>query len=155
MKMRKWLISQSAKRAPDVVIGGHENPYLMRWWLIPRNPFFNIYLHWFLRSDDDRAHHDHPWLNASWLLENEYLEHRILAGGIHQKILRKAGDFAFRLSGKIAHRIELQNGPCWTLFITGPRYRRWGFHCENNGWVHWKDFTASDDPGAIGKGCDQ
>lgn len=43
---------------------------------------------------------------------------------------------------------------CWTLFITGPRCRHWGFHCPERGWVHWKLFTAADDPGDIGKGCD-
>jgi hypothetical protein len=44
------------KRAPDQVIGGRERPYMLRWYLIPRNRFCNIYLHHFLRSDDDRAH---------------------------------------------------------------------------------------------------
>lgn len=43
----------------DFTIGGHERPYLLRWFIIPRNRFFNIYLHKFLRSDDDRALLDH------------------------------------------------------------------------------------------------
>jgi hypothetical protein len=33
-----------------------------------------------------------------------------------------------------AHRIELPVGsPTWTLFLTGPVVRKWGFHCIN-GW---------------------
>ena len=43
------------KRPADFVIGPPERPYLLRWWIIQRNRFFNIYLHKFLRSDDDLA----------------------------------------------------------------------------------------------------
>lgn len=142
-------------REPDVVIGGHDDPYLKRWHLIPRNRACNAYLHLFLRSDDDRALHDHPWVNCSILLGGSYTEHTIDAGGIHRHTIRQAGDVAFRPSGKIAHRIELHDGPCFTLFLTGPIYRRWGFHCPDAGWVDWTKFTAADDPGSIGKGCEQ
>lgn len=142
------------KRNPDVVIGGSDDPYLLRWFVIPRNPIFNIYLHMFLRSDDDRALHDHPWMNLSILLEGSYTEHTIEAGGIHRMVVRTAGESKFRWTGRIAHRIELTHGSCWTLFITGPRYRHWGFHCEKQGWVHWKDFTSADGRD-IGKGCNQ
>lgn len=153
--IKNYLLNIPAKRSPDVVIGGHSKPYMWRWYVIPRNPVFNIYLHLFWRSDDDRALHDHPWVNFSWLLTNTYTEHRISDGGINLKIQRYAGDWVFRSTGKIAHRIELTDGPCFTLFITGPRYRQWGFHCPFYGWVHWRDFTNANDPGDIGKGCDQ
>ncbi len=142
-------------RKPDAVIGGHDNPYLLRWYVIPRNRFLNVYLHCFLRSDDDRALHDHPWANLSVLLSGRYAEHTIAAGGIHQRRVIEAGAVRLRSSGRFAHRIELIDGACWTLFITGPRYRQWGFHCPDQGWIHWKRFTSSVDPGAIGKGCDQ
>jgi hypothetical protein len=153
--VRNWLINWAKARSPHFVIGGHEQPYMLRWFLIPRNPLLNIYIHHFMRSDDDRALHDHPWINASILLEGSYLEHTISAGGINHRHEYQSGDIKVRLSGKYAHRIELHNGPVWTLFITGPRYRRWGFHCPDAGWIHWKKFTATDDSGAIGKGCDQ
>lgn len=142
------------KRPPDFVIGGAERPYLRRWFVIPRNPVFNVYLHHFLRSDDDRALHDHPWASLTLMIFGEYTEHRIADGGIHHRRVVRFGDLLFRASGRIAHRIELHNGPCWTLFITGPRYRTWGFHCPEQGWIDWKRFTAPDDRGAIGKGCD-
>jgi hypothetical protein len=140
------------RRPPDFIIGGADRPYLRRWWLIPRNPVFNVYLHHFLRSDDDRALHDHPWWNLSLLLEGAYVEHTIAAGGVHKETWREAGQAKFRL-GRDAHRIELTDGPCWTLFITGPRFRSWGFHCPRAGWTHWRDFTAADDPGSVGPGC--
>jgi hypothetical protein len=142
-----------AKRPPDFVIGREENPYLYRWYLLPRNRILNIYLHLFLRDDDDRALHCHPWANCSLLLKGSYTEHQIAPGGVHVRSVLNAGDFRIRWSGKLAHRIELHQGPCWTLFITGPKYREWGFHCVN-GWRHWKDFTAPHDKGQIGRGCD-
>jgi hypothetical protein len=48
------LINFSATKDPSFVVGGHVDPYLYRWYLIPRNKFLNIYLHKFLRSDDDQ-----------------------------------------------------------------------------------------------------
>jgi len=146
------LIEWAQRRKPDMVIGGHKLPYLLRWFLVPRNKLCNIYVHLLLRSDDDRALHDHPWANCSILLRGEYVEHRIAAGGIHTRTKCVAGDWRIRPSGKIAHRVELTEGPCWTLFLTGPRYREWGFHCPEQGWISWKRFTADDDPGATGKG---
>jgi hypothetical protein len=142
------------KRSPDFVIGSPESPYLLRWWIIPRNRWFNIYLHKFLRDDDDRALHDHPWWSLSIILRGGYIEH--LPGGVVKH--RKAGQLIARRATQ-AHRIELfklaqqLRGasacvmgyptaiPAWTLFITGPRIRQWGFHCSNE-WRHWRDFIG-------------
>lgn len=151
----KKVIGKYEIKQPDFVIGGGASPYLLRWFLIPRNPIFNVYLHLFLRSDDDRALHCHPWANASLLLRGSYVEHTIAAGGVHQHRVMTTGDFKVRPSGRHAHRIELTDGPCWTLFITGPRYRQWGFHCAERGWVHWATFTAPGEPGQTGKGCSE
>jgi hypothetical protein len=148
------------RRAPDFIIGGEDDPYLRRWWVIPRNRFFNIYLHHFMRSDDDRALHDHPWVNLSVLLTNEYIEH--MPGGLEK--IRRAGDMVLRWPSA-AHRVELfearyvdgtpdwRDDPVWTLFITGPRVRQWGFLCPQ-GWRHWKDFTAGKNGERVGRGCD-
>lgn len=154
------IISRAERRMPDFIIGGHEDPYLLRWWLIPRNRIFNVYLHKFLRSDDDRALHDHPWCWCSILLRGSYLELTDLEN-------RRPGETGWRVKrlsrGSIrfhravfAHRLVLEPAAatCWTLFITGPRVRDWGFHCPQ-GWVPWRQFTAADDPGAVGKGCSQ
>lgn len=146
------LIAISERRPPDVIIGGAEDPYMRRWWVIPRNRVFNIYLHHFLRSDDDRALHDHPWVNLSVLLEGRYAEHTIAAGGVHRRTERAAGQMKLR-GPRAAHRVELIDGPCWSLFITGPMMRSWGFHCPA-GWRHWRDFTKPGDSGQVGKGCD-
>jgi hypothetical protein len=139
-------------RQPDQIIGGAEDAYMLRWYAIPRNRWFNIYLHAFLRSDDDRALHDHPWWNVSLLMDGSYTEHTIDAGGVEQRTIRTARDWKARWATH-AHRIELHEGPCKTIFITGPRIRDWGFHCPK-GWRHWRDFTAPGDSTRTGKGCD-
>lgn len=148
------MLRLALSRGPAFIIGGVERPYLCRWYVIPRNSVFNVYLHKFMRSDDDRALHDHPWWNASFLLSGRYVEHTIAAGGINHRIERHAGDFKFRRASA-AHRVELIDGPCWSLFITGPKVREWGFHCPAIGWVHWKNFTAGPRGEHVGKGCDQ
>src|SRR5882757_3663924 len=105
---RMYDIARS--RAPDVLIGKEDDTYMERWWVIPRNRVFNIYLHHFLRSDDDRALHCHPWMNCSILLQGRYTEHTIAAGGVHHRAEYTAGTIKFR-SAKYAHRIELTDGP--------------------------------------------
>lgn len=147
----RWPRFLTVPRAPDFIIGPKDDPYLLRWHLLPRNRWFSIYLHRFLKSDDDRALHDHPYYNASILLRGRYLEH-LPAGTVKQ---RRAGQIVVR-SAVAAHRIELLPGSkaVWTLFVTGPRIREWGFLCPR-GWVHWKDFTDARDGGLVGKGCNE
>lgn len=167
----------AARRPPNFVVGADDphGAYLRRWYLLPRNPILNVYLHHFLRDDDDRALHDHPWAWASLLLRGGYTEHTIAAGGIHRRKIRHAGSWAFSLPSR-AHRITLlplwwlaqsfdganavfnrnpnAQAPCWTLFITGPRVREWGFHCPQQGWVHFLRFTRPGSVGERGPGCD-
>jgi hypothetical protein len=154
------------KRPPDFIIGGAADPYLRRWWVIPRNRWFNIYLHHFMRSDDDRALHDHPWINVSILLRGSYLEHLQDGRVKDRKPWRPWAPWrlTFRLP-TAAHRVELLRYrqvhpqhvpgeiPVWTLFITGPNVRQWGFLCPQ-GWRHWRDFTAGENGEVVGKGCD-
>lgn len=161
-------------REPDFVIGQKDAPYMRRWWVIPRNRFFNIYLHNVCRDDDDRALHDHPWWSISVILLGGYWEHTPKG-----KFLRQEGSIHFR-KATAAHRLELRRGapgsiaewehsngyntsgkpiaviPAWTIFITGPKVREWGFHCPK-GWMHWRDFIGVKEGEARGdevnKGC--
>lgn len=139
------------KRKPDFIIGSPDHPYMLRWWIIPRNRFFNIYLHKILRDDDDRALHDHPWWNVSIVLRGGYRE--ITPTGSK---MRRPGSVVFRRATAI-HRLELPviNATisyCWSLFITGRRVRTWGFHCPK-GFVPWHEFVDESDHGNVGRGC--
>lgn len=129
---------------PDFVIG---DDYLRRWWVIPRNPYANVYLHEILHSDDVRALHDHPWDNRTFVLEGGYIEHT--PQGIFE---RKVGDIIERKATD-AHRLEVPTGGrAVSIFMTGPIIREWGFHCPQ-GWRHWKEFVDERDTGKIGRGC--
>lgn len=140
------------KRPPDFVIGNPDDPYLRRWWLIPRNRLFNVYLHHIRKSDDDRALHDHPWASLSLMLKGVLREH----------YCDRRGDFGCRFlrrwrwtyrSPTFAHRLEvIDEIGAWTLFLTGPRVREWGFWCKEQ-WVHWKTFVSPVNKGEIGRGC--
>lgn len=146
MTFWSWLrVLLSGK--PHFVIGGPESPYLLRWYLVPRNRRFNLYLHKFLRSDDDRALHDHPWWFWSLLLRGQYLEHTP-TGAKRRGVL----SLAFRRA-EHRHRVELTHGQCWTLVLTGPKRRTWGFWCPQ-GFVRWDIFTKPGKPGEVGRGCD-
>jgi transcriptional regulator with XRE-family HTH domain len=132
------------KRRPDFVIGDN---YLRRWFVVPRNPWFNVYLHDIRKSDDDRAFHDHPWANASFIIAGSYIEHTPIG-----RFLRVEGDTIERDASSL-HRIEVKPGEgAITLFLTGPKVREWGFACPQ-GWVHFKDFTSEHDTGQTGRGC--
>lgn len=150
----KWLRSLLSGK-PHFAIGGWENPYLLRWYLIPRNRWFNVYLHKFLRDDDDRALHDHPWWFVSIVIKGGYFEY--VEGA--RSLVRSAPSIAYR-PAELRHRVrlfrDLATGKlisCWTLVITGRKSREWGFWCPQ-GFVPWHEFVAPNDEGAVGRGCD-
>lgn len=154
MQWAERLIERTSARLADELIGFPDT--LMQRWYLAKSRWLNVYLHNWLRSDRDRAHHDHPWPSLTIVLRGQLVEHTIDAGGIHRRRLLKAGQWRLRPSGAAAHRIEVVDGPtAWTLFITGPKYREWGFHCTN-GWVHWREFhrnaqrQGNDDAGCAG-----
>lgn len=142
-----WLCQWWASRCRSIQIGDPANPYMTRWFLIPRNRWFNVYLHCFHRSDDDRAMHDHPWWSASVMLAGRCQER-------DQTGLKLIGPGGIRIrSAEYRHQIILATDEeCWTLFVTGPRLREWGFWCPQ-GWVHWKTFTTGEHGEQIGRGC--
>jgi hypothetical protein len=146
------IVRMTAWRPADQIIGGSADPYMLRWWLTPWRKYDRTtsphwwqrlaarlpkaYAHVFLRSDDDRALHDHPWANISILLCGEYTEHTISAGGIHHRIIRRPGDVVFRRA-KAAHRIELHNGgDKLQRGVTGVAMRNvWSFPRYPSGYV--------------------
>ncbi|XAT57864.1 hypothetical protein GN241_11130 [Rhodobacteraceae bacterium IMCC1335] len=154
--MISWLLSKRAKalmarRGPDFVIGPADDPYMLRWWWIPRNRFLNVYVHCVLKDDDDRALHDHPWASLSLMVESGLLEEYIDAFAVRRSRLIGVGCWVYR-DARFAHRLIVRNAPAVTIFITGPRVREWGFLCPK-GWRHWKDFVADGSAGEVGRGC--
>jgi hypothetical protein len=174
-------------RPPDFqVIREDKAVYLRRWWVVPRNDYFNVYLHHMIGSDDDVLH-DHEYVSLSLVLTDglrerwsvrpkEYMKdyEKLVAWRdklwtddkrpkidyetqyhIKERTVRE-GQLVWR-SSKMAHQLIVDR-PAWTLFITGPRIKQWGFWCRK-GFVHWKDYVGKgQDPskttsGGEGRGC--
>lgn len=165
-------------RHPDLIIGPRNNPQTLRWHIF-RWRGWQFSLHKWLRSDDDRALHDHSGHNVSIILNGGYWE--VLREWLPENSIFRidswmhAGDGEYyRLvkhwrrplvpyfrRAEIPHRIALADDgrPVWTLWLRWPPIREWGFHCPK-GWKHWKEYCNTRDystPGSaseIGPGCD-
>ena len=141
-------------REPDLIVNHPADParvYLKRWFIIPRNKYFNIYLHQFLSSDDP-IYHDHPWWSVGILLIGSYYENRPGKNGENERKLFRR--FIPKFRGKhYKHWVELHNGPVWTIFITGSRRKSWGFFCPK-GFVNHRDMVVREDgQGNRGMAC--
>lgn len=112
--------------------------YLRRLRII-QTPWFGIYLHETSNPDVDPHLHDHPWTFWSLVLKGGYTEAHYSHGRRTVNVWRrwsihrmKLGDFH-----KITH---LLRKPTWTLLLTGPRRKEWGFMTDK-GWVPWHQYA--------------
>lgn len=150
MRVPNWM---RLSRRPDEVIGAHE---MLRWWLLPQNRLFNVYLHRHT-GVDPRYLHDHPCDNLSIRLAGELIEFTPMGfGGMstsypvpfvrgpegrvcyfdgdEPKVVRAVlGRIRWRRA-EDAHRLEIgSSGVAWTLWVRFPNRRRWGYY-EPRGW---------------------
>ena len=94
-------------------------PYLVRWRI--ETKWGSIRLHHWLAPDDDRHYHDHPWDFVTFVLKGGYRdsspdgEQYLNAPAIQHR------------SATHQHTVFPKKGGCWTLVITGPKIRSWGF----------------------------
>lgn len=126
--------------------------YLHRWFIF-RTKHIALFIHKFVRSDEDRALHCHPWnflvipIWRGYLEHSEYEPKKITLGVNAIPITRRVYPILgarFR-KGTYKHRVELfTNGrggvkPSWSLFFRFTKFREWGFY-EKTGWVPWNKF---------------
>lgn len=156
-------------RAPDLIIGDPKNPVYYRWQLFKIRGF-QLCLHKWMRSDDDRALHDHQGDSISFILNGGYTEivrHTWMWPG-WDGIYRNTQDvphwrhmwWPIYRKAETPHRVVLRwdSAPVWSLWFRWPPRREWGFHCPK-GWKHWKDFLNSRGDyyaagtSETGKGC--
>jgi hypothetical protein len=64
---------------------------------------------------------------------------------------RIKGDVIFR-RGSAMHAIADAPEPVYTLFITGPRYREWGFLCGDT-WIHHQIYLKHRGKHRASNGC--
>lgn len=115
-----------------VIEGATGEPYMVRYKVL-RLPWFKVFLHHILRSDEDPDLHDHPWNFVSIILWQGYYE--VLPSPEWPRRLRAGSVVRHRATD--AHRLILER-PAWTLvFVTGKK-RPWGFHTSGG----WTSFPA-------------
>ena len=146
-------------RKPDLIIGPRDNPQTLRWHIF-RWRGWQLSLHKWLRSDDDRALHDHSGHNLSLVLTGGYWE--VTRAGDDRPVERFRWPLVpyFRRA-ELPHRIILASDgrPAWSLWLRWPPTREWGFHCPK-GWRHWREYTASREDyyktqiSEVGPGCE-
>ena len=113
-------------------------PYLIRYYILlpDRSSFapFNIFIHKFLKSDEEPLH-NHPWSYFTYILSGGYREH-ILNPETNECVIydRKPGFFQ-KVGADHVHRVELYKTnkceqSCWTLFIPFKRTQDWGFYVD-------------------------
>lgn len=100
-------------------LGQEKCPYIQRWIL--DFGFFSIRLHHWLGSDDPRHFHDHPWWYYSLVLSGSYKD--VSPNGTK---LRKIGSISY-FPALHQHTVQLTSKTCWTILLTGPESRQWGF----------------------------
>ncbi len=104
-------------------LGLPECPYMDRW--VINCGLFSIRVHHWRKSDDKRYFHDHPWWYLTLVLSGSYID--VSPNG---KDIMSRWRMAFR-PALHRHTVEI-NSDVWTLLITGPEIRKWGF------WVNGK-----------------
>lgn len=139
--------------------------YMTRWRLVDVAWLGGIRVHRIVRSDVDREPHDHPFTFLSLILKGGYFEASYVRDGVTvdgDPVFRESerwfppGSLIFRRAEAL-HRLTLPkqlpkwtNIGCddmpplvereaWTLVITGPRRRVWGFQTDE-GWISWRAF---------------
>jgi hypothetical protein len=174
MRSPRWLTKTLKHQVINALNDGGEDtgPYLVRWAINTR--FGGVKLHHFLRSDEDRDLHDHPWSFLSIILWGGYWEHvagptvpdpdhccslcveHSPAPGRHcalnegrRTTIRTwygPGSILWRPAPSV-HRVELREGrTAWTLVFTGPKRREWGFHTIC-GFIPWPRYARAKQEG--------
>jgi hypothetical protein len=98
--------------------------YVRRYRL--ETPFGSIRIHHWLHSDDLRHKHDHPWWFLTFVLWGGYRD--VSESGIDTL---RMGSIRCRPANH-RHSVKVNRGGAYTLVITGPKKRKWGF------WVNKK-----------------
>jgi len=105
-------------------LGEKSNPYLFRWTFI----FFNysIRIHHWLRSDDKRFFHDHPYDFISIILKGKYTN--VTPEGRFEV---KQGSM-WKSKAENRHYLDIPKEGAWTLLLCGKPRIKWGFWIKPN-----------------------
>ena len=127
---------EASAMIPKRTIRDETGVLFYRWRLLKLSKV-ELYLHHYMKSDSARGLHDHPWKWAVALpLYPGYKEYRFnrfdaRSTASRSSLLadrrRRLPLVLYTLGLQDYHRIELDKGPSWSLFLAGPRVKQWGF----------------------------
>lgn len=151
----------------------HLHGYMNRYWIFIKRAktHIQIRLHHILRSDDDRALHDHPWWYLSIILKGGYWE--VTKATLEQVFKHSVrlpnpetlydprylifqddtwyyrkwygpGSILFRRATHQHRLIIPAERTAWSLFICGTKSKDWGFITEK-GWVKWDEYESAEE----------
>lgn len=123
------------QRLPERRITGPDGTLYMEQFLLSNSTAkdsWRLRLHHFVRGDQDRELHSHPWTGISFVLLGGYREeYRVPADGdceIDYVRVRDVKPGRFNLITRDTfHRVDLLEKDAWTLFLSSPSDGKWGF----------------------------
>lgn len=137
-------------------LGNPECPYMRRW--VFNFGLGSIRVHHWSASDDPRHMHDHPWWFLTFVVRGGYTD--VSTQGVPclapedcpydcekkpclervetRRDHLRAPAVRFR-PALHAHTVEIDEGGCWTVMLTGKHSRDWGFHTPM-GWLRMRRF---------------
>lgn len=116
-------------RVDQLDITGSDGSVFMRRYRLLRTRWGGFYLHQFLRGDEDKCLHDHPWRFVTLILSGGYTE--VLPNGTRW---RPPGTLLYR-PAEHRHRVDCDR-VCWSLVFVCRKSRPWGFWTVR-GWQQW------------------
>lgn len=122
-------------------------------------PWFNIYIHQILRSDEDRHFHDHPWHFTSHILKGSYYE-RWTEYPDHKYEFQSVWSSKPAMPGlrprnvikhhaQDTHSLTLLTPEVWTLVFTSGRERVWGYRLDDGSWIDFKSYRMLKNEGKL------
>ena len=111
-----------------------------------QTPWFGIYLHFIYKADEDKHLHDHPWNYTSIVLKGSFVEQRPSGSLLFNVKRLYPGDVVRRKAGEFHKIYALMTPAVYTLFLTGPRIREWGYNV-NDTWVDNVNYRKNKNQG--------
>jgi hypothetical protein len=135
---KKWELL-----GPPLVLVDESNGYeFLRRYRLVQTPLFSIFVHRMEVPDPGTDLHDHPWAFGSLVLKGGYIEVTADARQVERVEsqhlrLRKRWSWATTRLDQAHGIVSLNRSPTWTLVVTGPTRRRWGFYVDGV-WHDWE-----------------
>lgn len=123
----------------EEINGGNTCPTYLYRWTILRVGSIAVYLHKFVGEDWSIDKHDHPKRFWSIGLRGWYYEDTPMG------VAKWSAPWFRTFPATHVHRLfgPTSERPCWTLVITGPAVREWGFW-QFGRFIPWREYVRGD-----------